>query len=597
MNLSNITAYKSSGSEFQMYYGKAAVGEGYYLANGDEKFYQLMGNNACYSIPELLHPDDTAVFLEAVEKLDEQPQCLIIRLRCYNNEYRCLYVVLKYNGRVFHEFRSFDMEFCEIMSIKERFVRNEDFLRKYREFMTLFPGMFFEYDYETDALQIYEYCNIRYSLLYYSTLEETYQNVQKSVGFSQEEKAEFQILYEAVKNGRDHFKADVVAAFLGGTREAGIYKCNCCTMYKEDIRDKVVGLIFPTGEKQAAKTYYLSESAYDPGTGLLNKRAINEYAIEKIQNRTKGLYLAIIDIDDFKRINDNFGHLFGDEVLSKVSEIMKSVLDFRGVAGRFGGDEFMIVFEGIESEKALRQILGVMSRRIQWAFNEVEGLTITTSIGIVKYPEDGLNYDELFQKADKSLYIAKAKGKNRYIIYDEKKHGSIVNENAADKGIGLKVTISDEKKHAAVSEFVLKLHRESADALKYVMEQMKMYFDIDGVALYNGRNLKRIDSVGNYVNPIQNLTCMYESSYQEFFNEEGVYEESQIMRLENKSPLAYQLYTRQGNGKFIQCAVISDGKPLSVVAFDFFNRAPKLGTTDIGLIKIVGRLMAEIIAE
>ena len=89
---------------------------------------------------------------------------------------------------------------------------------------------------------------------------------------------------------------------------------------------------------------------------------------------------------------------------------------------------------------------------------------------------------------------------------------------------------------------------------------------------------------------------MFENSYQEFFNEEGVYEESQIMRLENKSPLAYQLYTKQGNGRFIQCAVISDGKPLSVIAFDFFNRAPKLGTTDIGLIKIVGRLMAEIIA-
>lgn len=596
MKPSNITAYRSNSGDFQMYYGKAAVKEGYYLANGDEKFYQLMGKNACYSIPELLHPEDTAAFLEAVEKLEEQPQCLIVRLKCYNDEYRCLYVVLKQNGKVFRNFRSFDMEFCEIMSIKERFVRNENFLHKYREFMTLFPGMFLEYDYETDALQIYEYCNIRYSLLYYSTLEETYLSVQRGTGYTLEEKAQLQLFYEAVKNGRDHFKADMSAEFFGGDKSAGIYKCKCCTMYKEDVRDKVVGLIFPTGEKQEVKAYYLSESAYDPGTGLLNKRAINEYAIEKIQNRTKGLYLAVIDIDDFKRINDNFGHLFGDEVLTKVSEIMKSVLDFRGVAGRFGGDEFMIVFEGVESEKALRQILGAMNRRIQWAFNEVEGLTITTSIGIVKYPEDGLSYDELFQKADKSLYIAKAKGKNRYIIYDERKHGALVNENTADKGIGLRVTVSDEKKHTAVSEFVLKLHREGGAALKPVMEQMRVYFNIDGIALYSGGSLNRIGDVGNYVNPIQKLDCMFENSYQEFFNEEGVYEESQIMRLENKSPLAYQLYTKQGNGRFIQCAVISDGKPLSVVAFDFFNRAPKLGTTDIGLIKIVGRLMAEIIA-
>ncbi len=595
MSLSNITAYGNSDGEFQMYYGKAAVKEGYYLASGDEKFYQLMGNNACYSIPELLHPEDTEAFFEAVKKLDEQPQCLIVRLRCYNDEYRCLYAVLKHNGKVFHNFRSFDMEFCEIMSMKERFVRNEDFLHKYREFMTLFPGMFLEYDYDSDALQIYEYCNIKYSLLYYSTLEETYLNVQKSTEITPEEKAEFQKFYEAVKSGRDHFKADMNAVIFDGNKAEGIYKCSCCTMFKEDKRHKVVGLIFITGEKQAAKTYYLSESAYDPGTGLLNKRAINEYAVEKIQNRTRGLYLAIIDIDDFKRINDNFGHLFGDEVLSKVSEIMKSVLDFRGAVGRFGGDEFMIVFEGIESEKALRQILGVMNRRIQWAFQEVENLTLTTSIGIVKYPEDGLKFDELFQKADKSLYIAKAKGKNRYIIYDEKKHGVIVNENTSDKGIGLMVTISDEKKHTAVSEFVLQLYQEGRQALKPIMEQMQNYFGIDGVALYSGSDLKRIESVGNYVNPIQNLSCMYEKSYQEFFSAEGVYEESQIIRLENKSPLAYQLYIRQEIGRFIQCAVISDGRPLSVAAFDFFNRAPKLGTTDLGLIKIVGRLMAEIV--
>lgn len=64
----------------------------------------------------------------------------------------------------------------------------------------------------------------------------------------------------------------------------------------------------------------------------------------------------MIDVDDFKTINDTYGHMFGDEVLSRVSELIRSVMDSRGVAGRFGRDEFMVLFENIESEKDLRSI-------------------------------------------------------------------------------------------------------------------------------------------------------------------------------------------------------------------------------------------------
>ena len=64
----------------------------------------------------------------------------------------------------------------------------------------------------------------------------------------------------------------------------------------------------------------------------------------------------MIDVDDFKTINDTYGHMFGDEVLSRISELIRSVMDSRGVAGRFGGDEFMVLFENIESEKDLRSI-------------------------------------------------------------------------------------------------------------------------------------------------------------------------------------------------------------------------------------------------
>lgn len=597
MNYLNITEYKNKPDEYLMGYGKGSIKTGFYIANGDERFYHFLGANAYYSIPEILHPDDVACFMDAVSRLDKEPQCLIARLKNYNNEYRFFYIVLVYNGKVFNDFRSFDMEMCEIMSVTGKYLQYIDLIEKYREFMTLFSGMFFEYEFSNDILKIYEYTNRQSRTLVCDGLDELSAKVMKSSELSAGQKSEFQILYESLKCGREHFKTSVDAAVFQEQAGKIRYEFKFSTMYKEDIRDKVIGLVSVISEEKPKKSYYLSENAFDPGTGLLNKRAINEYAIEKIQSGTEGLYLAIIDLDDFKKINDTFGHLYGDEVLAKVAEIIRSVMGSRGVAGRFGGDEFMIVFEGIDSEQTLRRILSTMERHAQWAYVDVEGVTVTLSIGVSKYPEDGATYDELFQRADKSVYIAKAKGKNRYIIYDEKKHGAIEKGERAAANIGLKVTVSDDKKNTVISDLILQLHRTQMEEIVSVMEQVQTYFDIDGIAVYAGEDLRRVASVGKYTNPIQNLTFANDASYLGFFDERGFYEENKMVRLENKAPAAYGMYMKQENGKLVQCMVRNQDRTLAVVSFDFFNRFPKMGTTDIGLIKIIGRLMAEIAAK
>ena len=128
------------------------------------------------------------------------------------------------------------------------------------------------------------------------------------------------------------------------------------------------------------------------------------------------------------------------------------------------------------------------------------------------------------------------------------------------------------------------------------MEQMQVYFDVDGVALYAGADMRRVDSVGKYVNPIQNLSCIYEPAYLEYFDGQGFYLEGSMARLENKVPSAYRMYTEQENKEFVQCVVLDNGTPLAVVAFDFFNRMPKVGELDRGLMKTAGRMMAHVLA-
>lgn len=599
----NITEYVTEDGEYQMYYGKASLKEGYYLGNCDERCHHLIGKkNGQFSMPELIHPEDAEAFMDAVQKLDEGPQHLIVRLLCYDNQYRCIYLVLYYNGRNLGGFRSIDVELSEIIAISRQYSKYQNLVVKYREFMNMFEGMFLEYDYATDVLLIYQYVNGRSRNLLKEKIEQVYIRVLQDEKLKLEQKAEFQILYEAIKNGRGNIKTGIDTMTLLGEEESKNchYEVKLGTLYKGTKLQNMVGMMdIAEGEPRQKKSYYLTDSAFDPGTGLLNKRAIKEYAIERIQNKAKGVYLAIIDIDDFKQVNDNFGHMYGDEVLSRLSEIVRSVVRTKGVVGRFGGDEFMVVFEGVDSEESLRVMLGTIGRNITWEFANIEGLKVSTTTGVAKYPEDGEDYDKLFRTADKCVYIGKSKGKNRYIIYDIAKHGPVeeTEEGSGRIDVSQSKFLSEERKCEIVSDLMLSLHRDGKKALVPVLEQLLDCFGTDGIALYAGENLERICSVGKYENPIQSLACIRENaSYQEFLDKQGFFSVNTTI-LEKKVPELFELYSRQETDKTLQCVAIKDGSPIAVVSFDIFHRIMKVGATDLGLIKIAGRMIADIITE
>lgn len=598
---SNITEYKSQEKEFHMYYGKISLRKGFYVTNFDEGYYHLVGMSIYVSFTELLHPEDIDPFLNAVENLSEGPQHLLFRIMCMSADdtrrYRYFYSTIMKNGKVIENEESFDIELCEIMAIPDQYRLYRSLIVKYREFMSMISCKFMEYDLATDELKIYEYNDRQSRLIFCGQLDQLKIDVDASEKLEARQKLEFENFYSTLTRGQDHAIVQLDSACIPNTSGQTRLEIRTGIIFDEGVCSKSVGIINIISNEQPKKRYYLSDSAYDPGTGLLNKRAINEYAIEKIQNKTEGLCIVIIDLDDFKKINDNFGHMKGDEVLSKVAEIMKSVVRNRGAVGRFGGDEFMVILEGFTTQDDLRRVLSTISANVRWAFADQNGPKVTLSIGSSMYPVDGDSYEELFKKADKCVYIAKGKGKNRFIMYDEKKHGSLVLEDGSRTNIGLKATYSDDKKNDIVSDLTMELYAGGMDQLIPVMEQMQSYFDIDGIAIYRGENLDRICSVGKYINPIESLNFIKSPEYQKYFNDQGFYEENQMIRLQKKVPHAFKLYTKQENGKLIQCEALKDGVPVAVVSFDFFNRSPKHGTTDIGLIKIVGRIMAEVAAR
>ncbi len=156
----------------------------------------------------------------------------------------------------------------------------------------------------------------------------------------------------------------------------------------------------------------------DSLTGLWNRRKFFEFMeLEAIRSRryNKGFALLMIDVDNFKKFNDTFGHLKGDEVLAETARVIQKTIRESDYAGRLGGEEFAVI--------ALQSSDGAwnLAERIR-SHMENEGLSKpfpTVSIGLSIFPEDGTSIRELFTAADSALYAAKNAGRNKTLMFEE----------------------------------------------------------------------------------------------------------------------------------------------------------------------------------
>lgn len=227
---------------------------------------------------------------------------------------------------------------------------------------------------------------------------------------------------------------------------------------------------------------------FDPLTGLFTKERITTYARRRINELHLPTAVAIVDLDNFKQVNDNFGHSKGDEVLRKIAAILiKSVGDM-GKVGRIGGDEFFVVYDKFEDITQIRfTMMGMRSLATTAYTEEKDGFTTSLSIGCSLYPNDyNGTFEEMFKLADAFLYRAKDKGKDRYIIYNEEKHGPVeeIIKNGFKKS-------GFDKSELVCSLANSQLCGERLD-LEEVLDKISHYFSVERIILYNktARNIK-----------------------------------------------------------------------------------------------------------
>lgn len=174
-------------------------------------------------------------------------------------------------------------------------------------------------------------------------------------------------------------------------------------------------------ERHRQESKLRRQACFDSLTGVLNRAELERQLEKAISHASRGVYrgaVMIIDVDNFKSINDTYGHQVGDAVLQDIAHRLMAVARAGDSIGRLGGDEFVLVLEGLRSREdaaaAARKASDTTSYELGFGTRTVP---VSTSIGVAVFPEQGESAQVLLELADQAMYAAKRKGKNTFRFY------------------------------------------------------------------------------------------------------------------------------------------------------------------------------------
>ena len=288
-------------------------------------------------------------------------------------------------------------------------------------------------------------------------------------------------------------------------------------------------------------------------TGLYNKPFALTEAKKMVENESSvNLAFVMIDVDDFKTINDTFGHLFGDKVIQTIAQILHEAADGRGFASRFGGDEFFLCLTDLQTEEELRGVMQSIAFKYRNAFPDKDH-KFTLSIGIAEYPRNSRSYDILMKKADRALYIAKFKGKSRYIIYKEELHGEI-SEDAPD--MGKPDTADRDAQHVEARKLLSSYTALSGctdvekirSTINSMLVSIMLRYNCDAVSVYAGKDWKPIWRKGHYTTIPEDASYMNIPKLEDLFSDLGT-KHTNILHIKGESIVGY-------HDKLKECGII-----------------------------------------
>lgn len=236
-------------------------------------------------------------------------------------------------------------------------------------------------------------------------------------------------LHETVENQKSNFSAEFRYKSFAN-RFFWVKMTGSSIIDESGKMSKFIGSISNVNSQVLHEQELKNMAERDNLSDLLNKNAMEKKVQDYFMNagKNKQSALFIVDLDNFKEVNDKLGHMTGDFAIKDAAKKLSLIFSDKDYLSRFGGDEFCVLMrfnENITAKKAHSIITAKAEDMVamlrETYFNDAQSVVVTASIGVAVYPAHGTSYDELFSKADESLYNVKHHKKNGYRIWQEKK--------------------------------------------------------------------------------------------------------------------------------------------------------------------------------
>ncbi|AWK49981.1 sensor domain-containing diguanylate cyclase [Clostridium beijerinckii] len=370
-----------------------------------------------------------------IELIYEQDKERVIReIReqlCKSNKYNVEYRVkqkdesviwLLDKGQIMKNKYGKEISYSVVINITESKIIQEELRlseERYRIVMSQTEDIIFEWNIKDDSIYFSE--NWKNKFNYESTIVDISKKIyQSNIIYKDDIKKLGKILNDII-NGERYKEIEIRLRKNDG--EFIWCKIRATAMFdQENNIFRVIGSIIDIHKEKMEADKLLFKAQRDSLTGLYNKGTVESVIEEYLENEglnSKGA-LFMIDVDYFKDINDNLGHLVGDYVLSNISSMLSEVFNENSIIGRIGGDEFIVFLKNIDSQEFLYKKADDLVKGFKTDFvEETKDYKVSGSIGISRFPEHGKSFRELFVNADEAVYLAKNKGRDNYCVFGE----------------------------------------------------------------------------------------------------------------------------------------------------------------------------------
>lgn len=365
---------------------------------------------------------------------------------------------------------------------------------------------------------------------------------------------------------------------------------------------RVVGTISDIDEEKRMMEDLRRRAELDALTGLYNHAETGRRTQMYLADAPETICaMFIIDVDNFKQVNDGQGHLFGDAVLAELAAGMKRLTRKSDVIGRIGGDEFAIFLKDIPSSQIAEEKAGKLLDIFQHLFQEEkQPLEVTCSIGLAIYPWDGMDYQSLYHCADLALYQAKSRGKNQYARFDVKSMAAVDRIGYSALGAAIDSDRSTSGRGGDLVSYVFQILYDSADidaAVEAILEIVGRRFDVSRAYVFeNSGDGRYTDNTYEWCNEgirpqkkfLQHFSYEEVAGYRELFQENAIFYCRDIHAL---TPAQAALFENQGICSTLQCALY-DGKEFrGFIGFDECTGLRMWNKEEIGILSLVAQLV------